>query len=48
MLLLLRYLRFLKIQKTWLFTFFCFASHVFSNYGRRYRGRETCSRWNDL
>jgi len=32
MLLLLRFLRFfLKIQK-WLFTFFCFASRVFSNY----------------
>ena len=24
---------FFKIQKTWLFTFFCLASYVFSNYG---------------
>ena len=29
----LRFLRFFKIQKTWLFTFFCRISYVLSNYG---------------
>jgi len=33
MLLQLRFLLFFwKSKKTWLFTFFCFASHVFWNY----------------
>jgi len=27
---------FWKIQKTWLFTFFCLASHVFSNYDPKF------------
>jgi len=42
MLLLLRIFTFFtffsKSKKTWLFTFFCFASYVFSNYGRSFRG----------
>jgi len=30
----LRFLHFFKIQKTWLFTFFCRVSYVFSNNAR--------------
>jgi len=40
-LLLLRFFTFfLKIEKTWLFTFFCLASHVFLNYGRSWMLRK--------
>jgi len=35
MLLLLRFLHFFENPKNVTFTFFCFASHVFSNFGGR-------------